>query len=209
MMESILVGMTRFVVGGAAHWVGCAPSPQQRIYFANHSSHLDTLLIWAALPRAIRKTTHPVAAADYWGKPGWRGRLARKTLKAVLIERKGATAHEPSGTHHPTCGHVLEPVSDCLRSGGSLIFFPEGTRGSERLPGPFRSGLHQLALAFPAVELVPVYLENPGRAFPKGAKLPVPIACSVRFGAPIRLQAGEDKASFLARANAAVAELAP
>ncbi|MBC7430532.1 MAG: 1-acyl-sn-glycerol-3-phosphate acyltransferase, partial [Rubritepida sp.] len=61
---------------------------------------------------------------------------------------------------------------------------------------------------YPAVELVPVYLENPARAFPKGALLPVPIACAVRFGRPVALAAGEQRAAFLERARAAVVELA-
>jgi 1-acyl-sn-glycerol-3-phosphate acyltransferase len=95
-----------------------------------------------------------------------------------------------------------------LQQGGSLIIFPEGTRGGEKLPGPFKSGLYRLAAEFPAVELVPVYLENPGRAFPKGAIIPIPIACAVRFGTPIGLMAGEDKDVFLVRARDAIVELA-
>lgn len=195
MIDLLLIGATRFLVGGGAQWVGCEPAPRQRIYFANHGSHLDTLLIWAALPAPLRGRTHPVAAADYWGGEGVMGRLARGTLKAVLVDRAGAA--DP-----------LAPLRAMLEKGESLIIFPEGTRRDDPAPGPFRSGLFHLAREFPGVELIPVYLENPGRAFPKGAVIPVPIACATRFGAPVRLGPEEPKEAFLGRARAAVSELA-
>jgi hypothetical protein len=43
---------------------------------------------------------------------------------------------------------------------------------------------------------------------PKGALLPAPIICTVRFGAPLALAAEEDKDVFLERARAAVIRLA-
>ena len=197
MIATLLIGATRFLVGGHAHWVGCAPSPAPRLYFANHGSHLDTLLIWAALPPVLRPTTHPVAAADYWGGGGLKATM-RRALNLVLLERAAASRG----------ADPLAPLRDKLEAGHSLIIFPEGTRGEGRLPGPFKAGLHRLATQFPAVELIPVYLENPARAFPKGAFLPAPIACAVRFGTPIALASGEERAAFLERARAAVVELA-
>ena len=87
MIDLLLIGATRFLVGGGAQWVGCEPAPRQRIYFANHGSHLDTLLIWAALPRPLRGRTHPVAAADYWGGEG---ALGVGGDLGVLLGREGA-----------------------------------------------------------------------------------------------------------------------
>ena len=81
----------------------------------------------------------------------------------------------------------LEPLRAALREGDSLIIFPEGTRGATALPARFRSGLFRLATEFPTVELIPVYLDNLHRSLPKGALLPVPIVCTVRFGAPVVL----------------------
>ena len=98
----------------------------------------------------------------------------------------------------------LAPLSDALNRGESLILFPEGTRGKERDPAEFRSGLYHLAQRHPDVELIPVYLENLYRSMPKGAHIPVPLTCAVRFGAPLLRVAGEDKAMFLARARDAV-----
>jgi 1-acyl-sn-glycerol-3-phosphate acyltransferase len=102
----------------------------------------------------------------------------------------------------------LEPLRAALREGDSLIIFPEGTRGGTALPARFRSGLFRLAAEFPAVELVPVYLDNLHRSLPKGALLPVPMVCTVRFGAPLALADGESRETFLERARAAVVMLA-
>jgi 1-acyl-sn-glycerol-3-phosphate acyltransferase len=197
-IDLALIGLTRFLVGGRPVWRGLTPDPRPRIYFANHSSHLDTLLIWAALPRALRGVTHPVAAADYWGRKGLRAWLATEVLDAVLIDRSGAGR-----------GDVLAPLREKLRAGRSLIIFPEGARGDGPAPGPFKSGLYHLATEFPEAELAPVYLRNPSRAFPKGALIPVPISCEAHFGAPLSRIPGEDRAAFLARARQAVADLAP
>lgn len=197
MIGALLIGLTRFLVGGQARWIGCGPEPAQRIYFANHASHLDTIILWAALPPALRRTTHPVAAADYWGKGTLRRHIALDVLNAVLIDRKRTGDADP-----------LAPLDAVLAKGESLIIFPEGTRGDERLPGPFKSGLFHIAERHPAAALVPVYLDNLARAFPKGSYVPVPISCVARFGAPLALAPGEDKDAFLARARDAVVELA-
>lgn len=199
MIRALLIGATRFLVGGQGVWVGTTPSSAQRIYFANHSSHLDTILLWAALPPHLRETTHPVAAADYWGKGAIRRHIALKVLNAVLIDRDGKKRGE---------GGPLAPLLETLARGDSLIIFPEGTRAFERLPGPFKSGLYHLAEACPGVELVPVFLDNLARAFPKGSFIPAPISCSARFGAPLALRPEEDKAAFLERAREAVVALA-
>ncbi len=199
LLSEALIGAMKLLVGGYARWIGALPSARQRIYFANHGSHLDTLVIWGSLPRALRPTTHPVAGADYWGKTPLRRRIAGKGLNALLIDR--------SGSGKP--GEALEGLRVVLRQGDSLIIFPEGTRGKELLPGPFKSGIYFLAKEFPEVELVPVYLENLSRAFPKGAWVPAPITCSARFGKPIAVGPEESKEDFLARARQAVVDLAP
>ena len=73
MIDRALIGLTRFLVGARPVWRGLTQDARPRLYFANHSSHLDTLLIWSALPEALRGVTHPVAAADYWGRGDLRG----------------------------------------------------------------------------------------------------------------------------------------
>lgn len=197
MIARSLVAMVKFLVGAYPRWIGSAPSTVQRIYFANHSSHLDAIVLWAALPADLRRRTRPVAARDYWSG-GLRGVVARRGFNAVLIERQRGQAD----------GDPLEPLYDALAAGDSLIIFPEGTRNDAALPAPFKSGLFHLAQRFPAVELVAVYLDTARRSLPKGSLLPVPLICTVRFGATLHLQNAERKDDFLARAREAVVSLA-
>lgn len=191
-----MVGVVQLLVGAYARWQGCQPIGVQRIYFANHTSHVDTVALWAALPFMLRETTHAVAAKDYWGK-GFRKYIATKALRAVLIDR----AREDRNAD------PLQPLIEVLEQGRSLIVFPEGTRGAQAIPAQFKSGLYHLATRFPHVELIPVYLDNLLRSMPKGAVLPVPITCTVHFGAPLKLAAGEPKQVFLERAREAVIAL--
>ena len=198
MLGTPLILLLRGLVGARSHWVGCQPLTTTRIYFANHTSHLDTPVLWSALPSFLRRRTRPVAARDYWGKPGLRKWFADSTFRALLIDReRGAPDSDP-----------LAPLSDALNHGDSLILFPEGTRRGDRLPAPFKSGLYHLAMRHPEVELVPVYLENLYRSMPKGAHVPVPLTCAVRFGAPLTRMPDENKAAFLERARSAVVALA-
>lgn len=196
-LSYLLIGLVRFLVGAAARHVGGEPVGGQAIYFANHSSHIDTIALWSALPPAQRARTRPVAAADYWGRGPLRRYVALKGLNAVLIDR----AHEQAGRD------PLQPLLEALRNGESLIIFPEGTRHAERLPGPFKAGLYRLSEAFPDVAVVPVYLENLHRSMPKGSLIPVPLICTVRFGPPLARIPGETRDEFLTRAHRAVIDL--
>jgi 1-acyl-sn-glycerol-3-phosphate acyltransferase len=196
LIGTLIVAATRLVVGGQGVWIGCGPSERQRIYFANHSSHLDTILVWAAMPPELRQRVRPVAAADYWGKGRVQRHIALKVLNAVLIDRQTRSS-DP-----------LEPLKAALAAGDSLILFPEGTRGTGELPSPFKPGLYHLAKAFPDVELVPVFLDNLRRALPKGSLVPVPLSCVARFGTPMHLEQGETKPAFLERAREAVTGMA-
>src|SRR5207237_3013733 len=101
----------------------------------------------------------------------------------------------------------LQPRAEALAHGDSLIIFPEGTRGNAEEPQPFKTGLYNLALQFPNVVLVPAWIDNIQRVMPKGEVVPVPILCSVTFGAPIRLEPDEDRHHFLDRAREAVVAL--
>jgi 1-acyl-sn-glycerol-3-phosphate acyltransferase len=193
-----IVWLVRLLVGAYPRWVGSAPTAAQRIYFANHSSHMDTVVLWAALPASLRANTRPVAARDYWDKPGLRRRIARDELNVVMIDR---AREDPDAD-------PLQPLREALENGFSLILFPEGTRYPQPLPAPFRSGLYHLAQQFPEVELVPVYLDNLHRSMPKGALLPVPIISTVSFGAPLARVPEESREAFLVRARAAVVALA-
>ncbi|WP_425329973.1 lysophospholipid acyltransferase family protein [Terrirubrum flagellatum] len=194
------VGLARFITGVRPDWRGCRPEAKQRVYFANHASHGDFVLIWTVLPEALRRATRPVAAQDYWGGNGLRGFIGRSVFNAVLIER----------TPSQDKPHPLEVLKAALADGCSLIFFPEGTRNTtDEALLPFKNGLYHLAVARPEAEFVPVWIDNLSRVMPKGQYLPIPLLCSVAFGPPMRLEPGESRESFLACARAALLALRP
>ena len=191
-----LLKLVRILTGAQGRWTGCPPLAEQRIYFANHQSHADLVMIWAALPHELRAITRPVAARDYWMKTPLRQWITTAVFNAVYVDRERKEGGDP-----------LQPLQEALERGDSIILFPEGTRGEGEEVQPFKSGLYSLALQFPQVVLVPSWIDNIHRVMPKGEVVPVPILCSVTFGAPIRLDPSEDRRAFLDRARAAVIAL--
>jgi len=191
-----LLKLVRLLTGSQARWYGCPPLAEQRIYFANHQSHADLVMIWAALPHELRAITRPVAARDYWTKTPLRQWITTAVFNAVYVDRERKEDSDP-----------LQPLLEALERGDSIILFPEGTRGDGEEPQAFKSGLYSLATQFPEVVLVPAWIDNIQRVMPKGEVVPVPILCSVTFGAPIRVEPGEDRRPFLDRARAAVIAL--
>ena len=198
-IAGLITGFTRIVTGAKAHWIGCAPGDNQRIYFGNHSSHADFVLIWASLPTRLRASTRPVAGADYWEKGRLRLFIIHRVLRGVLVDR----------SRQPGSADPIDCMVTALDAGDSLILFPEGTRNTtDEILLPFKSGLYRLAARRPGVELIPVWMENLGRVLPKGETVPVPLLCSVNFGAPMRIGQGEEKDAFLGRARRAMLDLA-
>ena len=196
----MFIGLARALTGAYAFWTGCAPDQTQRLYYANHASHMDFLLLWAMLPPAIRYRTRPVAGADYWQASAIKRYLIHRVFRGVLVERNsGATNQEKRDP--------LAPLHEAIAAGDSLIFFPEGTRTMTDDMLPFKSGLYHLACQHPDLELIPVYIANLNRVMPKGNLIPVPVVCSLNFGAACRIAAGEEKASFLARAQQCLRDL--
>jgi len=249
-----LLGLIRLLTGAQARWWGCPPKAEQRIYFANHQSHLDLVMIWAALPEELRGITRPIAARDYWANTPFKRWITTEVFHAIYVERGGgapvvpppppepapvvriepsldeapaapATAEpaaaqfeiplsppapEPAPLAPPGSAEALaplQPLIEALQSGYSIIIFPEGTRGHTGEPQKFKSGLFTLAQMFPDVVLVPAWIDNVQRVMPKGEVVPVPILCSVTFGAPVQLQEGEERRPFLDRAREAVVAL--
>ncbi|HSY49862.1 MAG TPA: lysophospholipid acyltransferase family protein [Thermoanaerobaculia bacterium] len=202
-----VVGIARVLAGGNVRRVGFTPDERQRIYFANHASHLDFVLIWAALPPRLRGMTRPVAARDYWDRPGLRRYLGVKVFNAVLVERQQPAQRGGVGATVGAQQSAIDILLDGLGDRHSLILFPEGTRGDGSTIGPFKSGLYRLGKARPDVELIPAYISNLNRVLPKGEFVPVPMLASVSFGEPMRVGEDEEKDAFLARARNAILEL--
>ena len=204
MIGRAIAQFARLISGARAHWIE-PPSPdasaRQCVYFANHASHLDFVIIWSALPPEIRARTRPVAGADYWNRGRVRRYLASRVFRAILIDRGSA------GKSPEQASRSIEQIAAGMGADHSIIVFPEGTRSLDGEVQPFKSGLYHLCQVKPNLELVPVYLANMNRILPKGEFLPVPLLGRVVFGAPMRLALDEDKAAFLARARDALLAL--
>lgn len=196
LMGFFLLGLIRVLTGSQARWHGCPPKAEQRIYFANHQSHADLVLIWAALPRDLRAVTRPIAAREYWTKTPFRQWITTEVFNAIYVSRERTADQDP-----------LEPLIAALEQGDSIILFPEGTRNHAEEPQMFKAGLFNLACKFPHVVLVPTWIANVQRVMPKGEVVPVPVLCSVTFGTPVRVQEGEERRLFLNRARDALIAL--
>ena len=196
-ISTLLISILRLLLGASARFESTPDLSGQRIYFANHTSHIDTLAIMAALPKEARLNTKPLAAADYWGKNSFLRYIAPRGLNSVLIDRQPKDGEDP-----------LESVRQAMAQGCSVIIFPEGTRRFQALPGEFKSGLYRLHKAFPQARLVPIYLDNLYRSMPKGKHVPLPIICTIRIGDPLAVVENEEKGDFLNRAREAVVRLA-
>lgn len=197
LLDSTISFFTSFITG-------VRPQPREinakpTVYYANHSSHGDFILVWISLPQHERLRTRPVAGADYWQKGVIRRFIANSVFNVLLIERNSENPQKAIDTMH-----------EKLKANNSLIIFPEGTRNlTDTQLQPFKSGIFYLAQQQPDTQFVPVWIENMSRVLPKGAILPIPLMCQVIFGEPFSLQENENKEDFLARSHRALLELAP
>ena len=157
LMALFLLGLIRVLTGSQARWYGCPPKAEQRIYFANHQSHADLVMIWAALPKELRHMTRAIAARDYWTMTPFKQWLTTEVFNVIYVSRERTADEDP-----------LEPLLDALAKGDSIILFPEGTRGHTGEPQAFKAGLYNLALKFPQAVLVPAWINNVQHVLPKG-----------------------------------------
>ena len=141
MIGTTLAVVSRVISGATIQWQCDPRADGQRIYFGNHSSHLDFILIWSSLPAAMRRSVRPVAGRDYWDKGPVRRYLAGHAFHAVLIERPGAGSSHGLAAARASIQRMADEIGDRH----SLIVFPEGTRGVDGEVGHFKSGLYHLS----------------------------------------------------------------
>lgn len=189
----------RAVTAVRADWQGIEPIPRQRVYYSNHTSNGDMPMIWSVLPPALRREVRPVAAADYWLKNKLRAFVGPEVFNCVLIDRRPEVDDKP-----------MDKILAALDEGSSLIIFPEGNRNmTDADLLPFKAGLYNMGLARPDIDLVPTWVANLNTIMPKGEIIPLPLICTVTFGAPVHVQDGESKDDFLTRAAKALSDLKP
>ena len=199
-LDTFLCLITSFITGVTSrHASDLAFTPTNKVYYANHASHGDFVLVWISLPKTWRMLTQPVAGADYWLGSKLKAFIAEQVFRVLLIDRQ----HDPK--------QAIAAMDGALKQGKSLILFPEGTRNTtdDQVLLPFKSGLYHLARENENVEFVPVWINNINRVLPKGKILPIPLLCDVRIGEVIKKLPDEDKTEFLTRTRQALLDLAP
>ena len=201
MIAGAIAAFARSISGASVHWVKPLAGEKQRVFFGNHGSHLDFVVIWASLPADVRRVTRPVAGGDYWGRGRLRRYVAVNVFQAILVERNSG----PPAVDRAS--EAIEHIAREMGSASNIIVFPEGTRSRDGALLPFKSGIYHLCRMKPELELVPVYLAHMSRILPKGELVPVPLRGRVTFGPPLTLLANEDKDAFLTRAREALASL--
>lgn len=196
-IRGVLILIAKFLSGASVRWVDCQPDRCQRVYFANHTSHLDSIVVWAALPPEVREVTRMVAAKDYWNKGPIRRYLSKEIFNALLIDRTNVSIRNTP----------VQLMIDEIGDNYSMIIFPEGGRSTGETIQEFKSGIYYLAKKKPELELIPVYLDNMNRILPRGEVLPVPMCSRIVFGPPIWIERGEPKNIFLERTREAIVKL--
>ena len=158
----------RFEIVGREH----LPNDSGFVMVANHSSHLDTLCLLAALPLRRLHRAFPAAAADYFFQSFPRIWIAAVVLNALPFARQMRVRESLS-----LCSQILDTP------GNILIMFPEGTRSPDGETGEFKSGVAAL-LAGREVQVLPCFVQGAFGAWRKGMRLPRPGKVRLIVGAP-------------------------
>lgn len=165
------------------------------IAIANHSSHVDTTLIFGSLPRRLSRNLAAGAAADYFFKEKLKSFGTRLFFNAYPVDRGGMRAHAGLS------GRLLD-------EGIPLLLFPEGTRSRTGAIAKFKTGVAALSIQH-GVPVLPIALVGAYAAMPYGQRLPVPGRPHVHvvFGNPQRALPGETVPRYTERLYNNVVEL--
>lgn len=154
------------------------PTEGAFILAANHQSHADTAVVFAALPPAVRERFVAAAAQDYFFQGGPQQYVSRVLFNAIPIARDRRGGQDP-----------LRHLSRALREGYALLVYPEGTRSKDGTLGPFRAGVGKLIAEYPGTPVIPTWIGGTNKVMPKGKIVPRPVRVTVRFGEPMQIKA--------------------
>lgn len=149
------------------------------LFSANHTSHLDTLVVLKVLPRRYRWRLSVAAAADYWFANPLLGSLTALLSSSFPMARQGNA--------RPSMEHTV----DLIDRGWSVLIFPEGTRSPNGDMQPFKPGVGLLAVEL-GVPVVPIHLRGVYAILPKGSRVPRRGPVEVTIGAPLSFPPGMD-----------------
>lgn len=149
------------------------PAEPPFVLVANHTSHLDALMLAAALPARHRRYVFPISAGDVFFETKLATAFSSLCLNALPMWRKNAGRH------------AMGQLRDRFTAGDAgFILFPEGTRSPDGQMQPFLPGVGML-VAGTDVPVIPCHLAGAFNALPKGAGLPRPRTLRVRIGQPM------------------------
>ena len=154
--------------------IGREHLPQDRsfVLVSNHSSHLDTAVLQAALPLSKLHRTFSAAACDYFFE-----RVPMIWIAAVVANALPFSREVKIRQSLGLCTALLQ------NPGNVLILFPEGTRTVTGKMGRFKPGIGML-LAGQDIPVVPCHLSGAFAAWPKGRAIPLPRKLALRIGMP-------------------------
>lgn len=151
----------------------------QFIIAANHNSHADAVTLMTAVPTNKLANTHPIAAADYFGKNKFTSFISWLFINVKLIPRKKSSDEDND--------NPINIMDELLKKKKSIIIFPEGSRGKPGKLSPFKKGIGILSEKNQNVPIIPVYLEGISRVLPKGNKIILPSLTKIYFGEAIHI----------------------
>ncbi len=172
------------------------PTTGPLVIVANHTSHLDTLVLMSLLPLKTLNKVRPIAAADYFMRNPLLRWFSTYCIDIIPFERKAFKDTD----------QLFSLCHQCLDQGDILILFPEGTRSSTEVRTfKLKRGIHLLMQKHPNIPVIPIILRGLGRALPKGEALFVPFNCDVIIGDPIPFQS--DSETYLTKLEQTYQEL--
>ncbi len=146
------------------------PGERGFIVAANHSSHIDWLLLNVNLTGVIKKHLHIFATKKYYDNPFFR--FLVELSQSIWVDMKERA-------------RTLFVALEYLKKGESLLIFPEGTRSPDGKIRKGQTGIAALALTA-KVPIVPVGLVNTHKILPRGAFFPRFTRCEINIGEPLK-----------------------
>lgn len=150
------------------------------VVVANHSSHLDALVLATCMPSRVRGSVFPIAAGDVFFETPHVSAFAAAAINALPMWRKKVGRH------------ALEELRGRLHSGDcGYILFPEGARTRDGAPMTWKPGIGML-VAGTRIPVVPCRIWGAFESLPAGKRVPRPRSMHVRMGAPLVFDTVED-----------------